>query len=121
MNLQLTEHGVNAIVTLRATASAGKIRLARTLILTAVMLSPWSSGAAAQLPEFKCYVIAEDSTAHLRLLESKDLDHAKQAAARPLKLSKKRSLGIAQVMDCLPANASFIDPAARALDERTPR
>jgi len=122
MGLHTSNHrGGMSTITCR-NIDARKARLLRTLIVVGASLIAWPNGAsAAPATEFKCYVIAADGTAHLRLLESKDLGQAQMAAAQPWKQSKKRVLGISQVVECQPMQASFADPAARLLDERTPR
>lgn len=121
MGLQSTNHRGDTTASPGLNAGIPRARVARALILIGISLAAWPNGASAQSAEFKCYVIAEDSTTHLRLTQSKDLRHAQMFAAQPLKLSKKRVLDITQVVECQPAQSSFVDPAARLLDERTPR
>lgn len=121
MTLQLTDTRADLVTTARNTRAARKILLARALLLTALGLSIWPSGAAAEVNEYKCYVLAEDGTPHLRMIETQDVRHVQQSAARPLKLTKTRVIKIMQVVECQTADASFADPAARLLDERTPR
>lgn len=121
MGLQKSMHCGDRNETPARTTVAHELRWMRTLIFVGISLMAWPSGASAAAAEFKCYVITDDSTAHLRLLESTDLNQAQLAAAQPWKQSKKRVLGVSQVVECQPAQANFANPAARLLDERTPR
>lgn len=121
MTLQLTDTCSDMAPIVCVTLAARKVPLAGALLLMALGLSLWPGGAAAQFGAYKCYVIAEDGAPHLRLLESQDLQRAHRAAARPLKLTKTRVTKIMQVVECQPQDTSFVDPAARLLDERTPR
>lgn len=94
--------------------------LARTLLL-GCMLAASSGAALAQTSEFKCYIVTDGGATQLRLLETTDLGHAQMAAGAPLKVGKKKKLAVREVVECQPAHSPFVDPLARALDERTPR
>lgn len=121
MGLQNCMHRGDSNETSPRTTVARRASWLRTLMFVGVSFMAWPSGASAAAAEFKCYVIADGSAAHLRLLESTDLMQAQLAAGQPWKQSKKRVLGISQVVECQPAQSSFVNPAARLLDERTPR
>jgi hypothetical protein len=91
----------------------------RQLLAAAALLAISSSSQGAP---FKCYVITEDGSDRLYLVDTIDLNEAQMAATTArMKVGGKKKLKVSKVMECQPEAKPFLDPTASALDRRTPR
>ena len=91
------------------------------LSLLLIGLASPAAASDGDRSHFKCFVEAADGSEHVIYISTWTMDEVLEAAAaKQIRVQDNERQPVRRVMECLPKDDSFSDPAARRIEQETP-